>query len=96
MERKLKQIVFDWRRTESQEDKTTLIKQMHALLLSKRKAGKREATKKFDSKYIETGSEIKPGIKVKMLQNNQVGTVKEMRDKKAIVQLGAHTAYGGS
>ena len=89
MERKLKQIVFDWRRTESQEDKTALIKQMQALLFKqKEKQVKEKARKKFDSKYIETNEEIKPGVKVKMTQNNQVGIVKEVRDKKVIVQLG--------
>lgn len=90
MERRLKQIVFDWHRTESAEDKTTLIRQMKALLFKqKEKQVKEKDRKKFDSKYIETNEEIKPGIKVKMTQNNQVGIVKEIRDKKVIVQLGA-------
>ncbi|MBX3252558.1 MAG: DNA mismatch repair protein MutS [Chitinophagaceae bacterium] len=90
MERKLKQIVFDWRRMESQEDKTALMKQMHAMLFKqKEKQVKEKVKKKFDAKYIETGGEIKPGIKVRMVQNNQVGVVKELRDKKAIIQLGA-------
>ncbi len=89
MERKLKQIVFDWRRAESQEDKSHLMKQMHALLFrQKEKQVTEKAKKKFDAKYMETGGEVKPGLKVRMLQNNQVGTVKEIRDKKAIVQLG--------
>lgn len=90
MERKLKQIVFDWRRAEDQENKNALMKQMHALLFKqKEKQVKEKSQKKFDAKYIETGAEIKPGIKVKMIQNNQVGVVKEVRDKKVIVQLGA-------
>ena len=89
MERRLKQIVFDWRRMESQEDKAALIKQMHALLFKqKEKQVKEKVKKKFDAKYIETGGEIVPGVKVKMLQNNQVGIVKELREKTAIVQLG--------
>ncbi len=89
MERKLKQIVFDWRRAEDQENKNALMKQMHALLFKqKEKQVKEKTQKKFDAKYIETGEEIKPGIKVKMIQNNQVGIVKEVRDKKVIVQLG--------
>ncbi|WP_152267005.1 endonuclease MutS2 [Agriterribacter humi] len=89
MERKLKQIVFDWRRMENQEDKTALMKQLHAMLFKqKEKQVKEKAKKKFDSRYIETGGEVKPGVKVRMMQNNQIGTVKEIRDKKAIVQLG--------
>lgn len=90
MERKLKQLVFDWRRLESQEDKSLLIRQLHAMLFKqKEKQVKEKARKKFDSKYVETGGEVKPGVKVRMTQNNQVGVVKELRDKKAIVQLGA-------
>ncbi|MBX3241609.1 MAG: DNA mismatch repair protein MutS [Chitinophagaceae bacterium] len=90
MERKLKQIVFDWRRAEGQENKTALMKQMHALLFKqKEKQVTEKKQKKFDARYVETGEEIRPGVKVKMLQNNQVGVVKELRDKKVIVQLGA-------
>ncbi|HRQ51256.1 MAG TPA: DNA mismatch repair protein MutS, partial [Agriterribacter sp.] len=89
MERKLKQVVFDWRRMERPEDKSALMKQLHAMLFTqKEKQVKEKAKKRFDSKYIETGGEVKAGLKVRMLQNNQVGTVKEIRDKKAIVQLG--------
>ena len=89
MERKLKQIVFDWRRMESEADKSLLIKQMHALLFKqKEKQVKEKTKKKFDSRYVETGGEIAPGVKVLMKQNNQVGVVKEIRDKKVIVQLG--------
>ena len=89
MERKLKQVVFDWRRAESQEDKALLMKQMHAMLFrQKEKQVTEKVKRKFDAKYIETGEEVKPGLKVRMLQNNQVGMVKEIRDKKAIVQLG--------
>lgn len=89
MERRLKQIVFDWHRTESTEDKTALLRQMKALLFrQKEKQVKEKDKKKFDSKYIETNEKIRPGIKVKMTQNNQVGIVKELRDKKVIVQLG--------
>lgn len=89
MERKLKQIVFDWRRMESQEDKAALIKHMYALLFKqKEQQVKEKVKKKFDARYIETGGEIVPGAKVKMLQNNQVGVVKELREKTAIVQLG--------
>lgn len=89
MERKLKQVVFDWRRLESEEDKSILIRQLHAMLFKqKEKQVKEKARKKFDSKYVETGGELRAGVKVRMTQNNQVGILKEIRDKKAIVQLG--------
>ncbi len=37
---------------------------------------------------LRSAGEIKVGDKVKMKQNRQVGVVKEIRGKKAIVQLG--------
>ena len=86
MERKLKQIIFDWRKA---ENKNEVIKQMQALLFKqKEKQVNQKVKKKFDSKYIETGEEAKPGDKVMMTKNHQVGTVKEIRNKKAVVQIG--------
>jgi len=90
MERKLKQIVFDWRKAESQDDKKDLMKQMQAMLFKqKEKQVKEKAKKKLNSKYLETGEEVKTGVMAVMRQNNQVGTVREIRGKKAILQLGA-------
>ena len=86
MERKLKQIIFDWRKA---ENKNEVIKQMQALLFKqKEKQVNEKVKKKFDLKYIETGEEVKPGDKVMMKTNHQVGIVKEIRSKKAIVQIG--------
>ena len=90
MERKLKQIVFDWRKSESQEDKKDLMKQLQAMLFKQKdKQVKEKAKKKLNAKYLETGEEVKTGVMAVMRQNNQVGTVKEIRGKKAIIQLGA-------
>jgi DNA mismatch repair protein MutS2 len=90
MERKLKQIVFDWRRTQDSENKQELLKQMHALLFrQKEKQVSEKVRKKLDARYIETGIEPRAGDKVLMKQNNQVGQLVEIRGKKAIVQLGA-------
>ena len=41
--------------------------------------------KKQIKKYKETEDEIKEGMKVKMKKNHQVGEVKEIRGKRAIV-----------
>ena len=90
MERKLKQIVFDWRRTENEEEKKDLMKQLHAMLFrQKEKQVAEKVKKKLDSRYLEVGGEPKSGDKVLMRKNHQVGTLKEIRGKKAIVQLGA-------
>lgn len=86
MERKLKQLLIEWRK---QEDKTKVIKQMHALLFrkdEKKVAGKMQ--KKIESKFTEVGGDIKVGDKVKMKRNHQVGQVIEMRGKRAVVRIG--------
>lgn len=89
MERKLKQLVFDWKKAESQDDKKDLIKQMHALLFKQhQKQATEKVRKKLNSKYDEVGGEVQIGDKVLMKKNHQVGEVKELRGKKAVVQLG--------
>ena len=89
MERKLKQLVFDWKKAEAQEDKKELIRQMHALLFKQhQKQATEKVRKKLNSKYDEVGGEVQVGDKVLMKKNHQVGEVKELRGKKAVVQLG--------
>jgi DNA mismatch repair protein MutS2 len=86
MERKLKQIIFDWRKA---EDKNEVFKQMQALLFKqKEKQVNEKVRKKFDAKYTEIGGNAQIGNKVMMKKNHQVGTVREIRGKKAIVQVG--------
>jgi len=86
MERKLRQIIFDWRKA---EDKNEVIRQMQALLFKqKEKQVNEKVKKKFDAKYEEVGGEAQLGQKVMMRKNHQVGTVKEIRGKKAVVQVG--------
>jgi DNA mismatch repair protein MutS2 len=89
MDRKLKQIVLDWRKAASQEDKRDLMKQLHALLFGQnQKQVNEKVKKKIGSKYEEVGGEIEIGNKVLMKKNHQVGFVKEIRGRKAVVQLG--------
>jgi DNA mismatch repair protein MutS2 len=86
MDRKLKQMVIDWRK---EEDKSKVIKNISALLFNKHEkkaAGKMQ--KQVESKFIELPGEIKVGEKVKMKKNHQVGQVIEMRGKKAVVKIG--------
>ena len=86
MERRLKSMVIEWRKA---EDKDKVVKMIHALLFNqKEKMVTEKHQKKFDEKFVEIDGEVKVGDKVKMRQNRQVGTVKEIRGKKAIVQLG--------
>lgn len=86
MERKLKQILVEWRKT---DDKNKVIKQMEALLFKKNEQkAVSKMQKKIDSRYDEVGGEIKPGDKVKMKRNHQVGEVMEIRGKRALVKIG--------
>ncbi len=86
MDRRLKALVQEWKRT---DDKAAVVKQMHALLFAqKQKQVAEKRDKKFHAQFLETGEEIKPGTKVKMIHNRQVGVVKEIKGKKAVVQVG--------
>ena len=85
-ERKLKQIVLEWRKADNKED---VQKQIQNLLFKKNEqAVNNKLAKKADKKYKETNEEIREGMKVKMKRNHQVGEVKEIRGKRAIVQIG--------
>jgi DNA mismatch repair protein MutS2 len=90
MERKLKQIVLDWRRADGDDDKKQLMKHLHALLFNqKEKQVTEKKQKKLDSRYIALPDEPTIGALVLMKQNNKVGLLAEIRGKKAIVNLGA-------
>ena len=86
MERRLKSMVIEWRKA---EDKESVIRMIHALLFNqKEKMVKEKQEKKINDKFIEIGGEVQVGDKVRMKQNRQVGIVKELRGKKALLQLG--------
>lgn len=86
MERKLKQMVIDWRNT---EDKNKVIKEIQGLLFKKdEKKVVNKLQKKVESKYNEVGGEVNIGDKVKMKRNHQVGEVLEIRGKRAVVKIG--------
>lgn len=86
MERKLKQIVLDWKKS---DDKSEVIKLLHGLLFkSKESIVVNKLAKKVDKKYVELNHEVEVGSLVKLKKNYQVGQVKEIRGKRAIVQIG--------
>lgn len=87
MERKLKQIVLDWKKT---ENKNEVVKNLQNLLFKQKETiVVNKLAKKVDKKYRELNTEIEPGTLVKLRKNYQVGEVKEIRGKRAIVQIGA-------
>ncbi len=86
MERRLKAMVIEWRKS---DDKETVVKMIHALLFNHRENFKTDKQqKKINEKFEEIGGDIRVGVKVKMKQNRSVGIVKEIRGKKAILQVG--------
>ncbi|MEO8172512.1 MAG: MutS2/Smr-associated SH3 domain-containing protein [Sediminibacterium sp.] len=86
MERKLKQIVLDWKKA---ENKNEVLKNLKDLLFkSKEEIVVNKLAKKVDLKYKELSQHIVVGSLVKLKKNYQVGEVKEIRGKRAIVQIG--------
>jgi len=86
MERKLKQIVLDWKKSENKQDviknlQNLLFKQKETIVVNK-------LAKKVDKNYKELNQHIAVGSLVKLKKNYQVGEVKEIRGKRAIVQIG--------
>jgi DNA mismatch repair protein MutS2 len=86
MERKLKQVALDWKKTDNKDE---VIKSLHTLLFKgNEKIIVNKLAKKVDKKFVEIKQEIVVGSLVKSKKNYQVGEVKEIRGKRAIVQIG--------
>jgi DNA mismatch repair protein MutS2 len=86
MERKIKQLLVEWRK---EENKNKVMKLMEALLFKKNeKKVVSKMQRKIDSKFSEVGGEIKVGDQVKMKKNHQVVQVMELRGKRAVVKIG--------
>jgi DNA mismatch repair protein MutS2 len=86
MERKLKQIVIEWKRA---DDKEKVMKQAEILLFRRReKQHSEQLNKKVQDKFEEIKGQIEVGMQVKIVTNRQVGKVLEIRDKRAIVKIG--------
>jgi DNA mismatch repair protein MutS2 len=85
-ERKLKQIVLEWKKS---ENKNEVVKQIQEMLFKKKEnIIKNKFVQKIESKYRESTAPVQVGSKVKMKKNYQVGEVKEIRGKRAVVQIG--------
>lgn len=87
MELRLRQIILEWKKTEHKEEVIQQIKNL--LFKTKETAQNKKAVKKTLSAYKELEGEIKMGATVKMKKNHQVGKVLELRNKRAIIQVGA-------
>jgi DNA mismatch repair protein MutS2 len=85
-ERKFKAIVQEWKRT---EDKGEVIKAAENVLFRRKQvAGNAAAARKADKNYDTVGGQPQVGDLVRHKTNHQVGTVTEIREKKATVKIG--------
>ncbi|MGN6601863.1 MAG: endonuclease MutS2 [Ginsengibacter sp.] len=86
-DRKLRSLIGEWKKA---EDKDKVVKMMQAVLFKKPENQiLKKKQQKIDNKFIETNEPVKQGDKVMMKSGRQVGTVIDIRGKKAIVQIGA-------
>jgi DNA mismatch repair protein MutS2 len=86
MERQLKQIALDWKKSEKKEE---VMKNLFNLLFKKNDAIViNKLAKKVDKNYKETTAPIEVGSIVKLKKNYQVGEVLELKGKRAIVKVG--------
>ncbi len=85
-ERKFKQIIHDWKKAENKQE----VIQAAENVLFRRKAiaSNASAAKKADKSYDTVGGTPQVGDLVRHKVNHQVGTVTELRDKKATVRIG--------
>ena len=86
MERKLKFLFLEWRKSEHKDE---VVKSIGGLLMGQKEQFQvSKKQKKIEERYVELNDVIKEGDKVLMKKNRQVGTVKEIRGKKALLQVG--------
>lgn len=86
MERKFKQIIHDWKKTENKQEVINAAE--NVLFRKKQIQANASAAKKADKGYDTIGGTPQPGDLVRNKTNHQVGTLQELRDKRAIVLIG--------
>lgn len=85
-ERKLKQMIIDWRKTDNKEE---VIDGIYKLLFPKNeKVLSNKLSKKIREKYEEVPETVAIGSKVILRKSHQVGEVQEIRGKRAIIKIG--------
>ncbi len=85
-ERKLKQIIQDWKKTENKQEVINAAE--NVLFKKKQIQANVAAARKADKAYVVTGAKTKIGDLVRHKVNHQIGTLTELKDKKAIVKIG--------
>jgi DNA mismatch repair protein MutS2 len=85
-ERKFKQIIHDWKKAENKQDVINAAE--NVLFRKKQIQANAAAAKKADKNYEITGGKPGLGDLVRNKETHQVGTLTELRDKRAIVKIG--------
>lgn len=86
MERKFKQIIHDWKKTDNKQE---VIKSAETVLFRKKQVeGNQAAAKKADKQFEVVGGIPEIGYMMRNKINHQVGTLISKKDKKGTVQIG--------
>lgn len=85
-ERKFKQIIQDWKKTENKQEVINAAE--NVLFRKKQLQNNAAAARKADKNYEIAGGKPKVGDLVRNKENHQVGTLLELKDKKATVKMG--------
>jgi DNA mismatch repair protein MutS2 len=85
-ERKFKQIIHDWKKAENKQD--VIASAENVLFRKKQIQTNQAAAKKADKTYDVVGGVPKTGDLMRNKASHQVGTLEEIRDKRAIVRIG--------
>jgi DNA mismatch repair protein MutS2 len=86
MERKFKQIIIDWKKSDNKQD---VIKNAEEVLFKKKQIQSNQAAaRKADKSYELTGGVPKTGDTVRHKTNHQIGVLSEVREKNAVVMIG--------
>ena len=85
-ERKFKQIIQDWKKTENKQEVISAAE--NVLFNRKQIQANQSAARKADKNYEVLGGAINTGDLVRNKVNHQVGTVAEIRGDRAIVRIG--------
>lgn len=86
MERKFKQIVFDWKRSENKQE---VIEAAEKILFKKKHIVQNQAAAtKADKNYVITAKIPEVGDLMRNKENHQIGRLMEIKGKKAIVRIG--------
>ena len=86
MERKFKQIIQDWKKADNKQD---VIAAAETVLFKKKQVrANASAAKKADKNYITLKAQPKLGDLIRHKTNHQIGTLIEIKDKRAVVLIG--------